>query len=132
MTIDNEPSARPIDWRPAPAKVLGSHFLIELLDCDPATLRWADDVEAIMRRAAERSNAGIVNAAFHQFQPEGASGVILIRWSHFSIHTWPEEGYAAADIFTCGDEMDPELAIEVMTEGFAARTVRRTEIPRGV
>ncbi len=57
--------------------------------------------------------------------------MILISESHFTIHTWPEENYAAADIFTCGQEMDPYIAIEVMKEKFEVKEVRYQVIKRG-
>ena len=85
----------------------------------------------VMLRAAADSGASIVGSAFHQFQPVGASGVVLIRESHFSIHTWPENAYAAADIFTCGHEMDADAAVRTMTAGFTARDVHVQRIPRG-
>ncbi len=60
----------------------------------------------------------MLGISFHQFQPEGVTGMVLIRESHIAIHTWPEEGYVASDIFTCGQEIDPYVAIEVMKRGF--------------
>ena len=114
-----------------PASVLGTHYLVELRDCDAARLERVDDVKRVMLRAAEESHARIVGSAFHQFQPAGASGVVLIRESHFSIHTWPENRYAAADIFTCGDEMDADVAVRVMADGFGAAGVQVRKIDRG-
>ena len=67
---------------------------------------------------------------FHQFEPFGVSGIILISWSHFAVHTWPEDCYAAFDVFTCG-EMVPELAIESLKEDFQAQRVDVQIIPRG-
>ncbi len=113
-------------------KTFGDHYLIELIDCDTDKLKFVDDVRSVMLAAAERSNSQIVASDFHQFEPEGVSGVILISWSHFSVHTWPEASYAGCDIFTCGDEMDPEIAMAVMKDGFCAQTVRFQIIPRGI
>ncbi|MDP2731250.1 MAG: adenosylmethionine decarboxylase [Dehalococcoidales bacterium] len=109
----------------------GSHFLVELINCPPDKLRKVKDVKQIMDEVIRKSKTSLVDVAFHQFEPEGVSGVFLIKESHVAIHTWPEESYAAADIFTCGQEMDAYIAIEVMKEKFEAEQVRYRIIPRG-
>ena len=111
-------------------KEFGRHFLVEFIGCDAEKIKYVDDVKEIFLRAAEKSNATILNSCFHQFDPAGVSGLIFIAESHFSIHTWPEESYAAFDVFTCG-EMQPELAIEEMRQGFCAQKVEAQIIPRG-
>ena len=112
-------------------KEFGSHFIIELINCSPDKLRKVRDVKRIMGEVVRKSKSTMVEASFHQFQPEGVTGMILIKESHFAIHTWPEESYVAADIFTCGQEMDPYIAIEVMKDRFEAREVRYQIIKRG-
>jgi len=112
-------------------KEFGSHFIIELINCAPDSLGKVPDVERVMAQVVQKSKTTMVGSSFHQFQPEGVTGVILISESHIFIHTWPEERYAAADIFTCGQEMDPEIAIQVMKEGFEATEVRYQVIKRG-
>jgi S-adenosylmethionine decarboxylase len=95
-------------------RYLGRHFLAEFFDCDRTIL---DDVAAIrgrMRDAALAARATIVDAVFHRFNPHGVSGVVVIAESHLSIHTWPEYGYAAVDIFTCGDQCQPEDGLELL------------------
>ncbi len=113
------------------SKELGSHFLVELINCPPDRLRKVKDVKQIMSQVIQKSKTSMVSVSFHQFQPEGVSGVFLIKESHVAIHTWPEESYAAADIFTCGQEMDAYIAIEVMKEKFEAKEVRYQVIQRG-
>ncbi|MBA7630658.1 S-adenosylmethionine decarboxylase proenzyme [subsurface metagenome] len=113
------------------SKEFGSHFLVELINCTPDRLRKVKDVKQIMRQVIQKSKSTMVRSSFHQFQPEGVTGMILIRESHIAIHTWPEEGYVAADIFTCGQEMDPYIAIEVMKDRFEAMEVRYQIIKRG-
>ncbi len=98
----------------------GKHYLIDLRDCDPEIIKSVDPTREIVLRAAKECGATILNDHFHQFQPIGVSGVVLIAESHISIHTWPESGFAAADIFTCG-EMKPQVAIDIMREGFRAK-----------
>ena len=113
------------------SKEFGSHFIIELINCSPDRLRRVQHVKQIMGEVVQKSKTTVVRSSFHQFQPEGVTGMRLIRESHFAIHTWPEESYAAADIFTCGQEMDPYIAIEVMKDRFEATEVRYQVIKRG-
>jgi S-adenosylmethionine decarboxylase len=84
-----------------------------------------------MAEVVRKSKSTVVRSFFHQFQPEGVTGMVLIKESHFAIHTWPEDSYVAADIFTCGQEMDPYIAIEVMKDKFKAGEVRFQIIKRG-
>ena len=112
-------------------KEFGSHFLIELIDCSPDRLTKVKDVKLTMTEVVRKSKSTVVRSYFHQFQPEGVTGMVLIKESHFAIHTWPEDSYAAADIFTCGQEMDPYIAIEVMKGRFEAGEVRFQIIKRG-
>jgi S-adenosylmethionine decarboxylase len=110
---------------------LGRHIIVELCDCPLATLADADLVERALVAAAERSGATILGHRFHRFAPHGVSGVVIIAESHLTIHTWPEHGYAAVDIFTCGPAMQPERAVEALVEALAVGTCHTTELPRG-
>lgn len=98
----------------------GLHYLVDFRRCDPETLRFVGPTREIFLHAARECKATLVGEDFYQFEPEGVSGVILIAESHLSVHTWPEDGFAAVDIFTCGEEMDAEVAIAVLKEGFRA------------
>jgi S-adenosylmethionine decarboxylase len=95
-------------------KALGKHLLLELNDCDPKLLNDISFIRDVMLAAANESGATVLGESFHQFSPQGVSGVILIAESHLSVHTWPEHGYAGADIFTCGTRVKPEKAAEVI------------------
>jgi S-adenosylmethionine decarboxylase len=86
-----------------PQAVFGRHILLELYDCPAPLLKDGAALEAALRAAAAAMGATVVTATFHQFSPYGISGVVIIQESHLTIHTWPEHGYAAVDIFTCGD-----------------------------
>ncbi len=103
-----------------PRSDFGKHFLIDLRDCDPEVIKSVAPTREVVMRAAKECGATILDDHFHQFQPMGVSGVVLIAESHISVHTWPESGFAAADIFTCG-EMNPQVAIDTMREGFHAK-----------
>ncbi len=112
-------------------KSLGRHLLIEFYGCDSKVL---DDVAAIedhMRTAARKANSTIVNSTFHRFSPYGVSGVVVIAESHLSIHTWPEYGYAAVDLFTCGDSVDPWKAFEYLKGVLNSTRESAMELKRG-
>jgi S-adenosylmethionine decarboxylase len=114
-----------------PMKSLGRHLLVEFYNCDKEVL---DDVAAIedhMRTAARKANSTIVNSTFHRFSPYGVSGVVVIAESHLSIHTWPEYGYAAVDLFTCGESVDPWKAFEYLKEVLKSERESTMELKRG-
>lgn len=113
-------------------KALGTHIVCELSGCDAAKLTDVDAVHTMMRNAALAANATIVTTAFHRFQPQGVSGVVVLQESHLSIHTWPETGYAAMDFYTCGDHTDPWAACEYAAEAMGATSILTTEVKRGV
>lgn len=112
-------------------KEFGKQYLIEFIGCDATKLKFVDDVQKALLQAAEASKAVILNYFFHQFQPEGVTGIILIAESHFSIHTWPQDNYAAFDVFTCGD-MDVDKAIIVLKECLRAKEVKKIMVRRGI
>jgi len=90
------------------------------------------DVRRALLEAARHAGVTVLHSAFHKFNPHGVSGVVVIAESHISIHTWPEAGYAAADIFTCGDRAMPERAAEYLPEAFDAGHVELTKLTRGI
>lgn len=110
---------------------LGRHILAEFYECDPDILNDSDLVEIHMKRAALECGATIVKSVFHTFNPHGVSGVVVIAESHLAIHTWPEYGYAAVDVFTCGDTVDPWIATRVLQESFKAKNIKTVELNRG-
>ena len=71
------------------------------------------------------AGATIVGEAFHDFDPPGVSGVLLIAESHLSIHTWPAEGKATIDVYTCGESFDAGEAADLLVKGLGARQHRR-------
>jgi S-adenosylmethionine decarboxylase len=109
-----------------------THLLVELWDADRAVLESVPEVREVLHEAARKARVTVVHSAFHGFNPAGVSGVVVLAESHITIHTWPEEGYAAADIFTCGDEAMPDLAAQHLAEGLGARRVEVTRVVRGV
>ena len=110
---------------------LGRHVLAELHGCRFDVLNDVDKVEKLMVNAALEAGAEIRECVFHKFSPQGVSGVVVISESHLAIHTWPELGYAAVDVFTCGDTVNPWDACNYLTEKFEAGNVTATELARG-
>ncbi|HXW77554.1 MAG TPA: adenosylmethionine decarboxylase [Candidatus Eremiobacteraceae bacterium] len=113
-------------------KALGTHIIVELSECDARILSDVDRVANILVAAAKEANAEVLQTAFHRFMPQGVSGVVVIAESHLSIHTWPEYGYAAMDIYTCGDHTDPWKACRYAAEKFGAKQMLTTEVRRGL
>ena len=111
---------------------LGRHLLVELNDCNPAILMSLREVTDAMVSAAKESKATIVDVSFHEFNPFGLSGMVVIAESHLAIHTWPEYNYAAVDIFTCGDLIQPEVAARYLIERFGCKNHSMVEIKRGI
>lgn len=109
---------------------VGKHCILELYDCDASRL----DDEAFLRdtitNAAKRAGATLLNLITHRFQPQGVTGLALLAESHISIHTWPESGYAAVDVFTCGDHTMPEKACQVLWEELGAGRHKLTSFRR--
>ena len=111
---------------------LGTHLLVELRDCDPEILKDLSRVKEAMVSAAKEAKATIIDVSFHEFNPFGISGMVVIAESHLSIHTWPEYGYAAVDIFTCGDVIKPEVAAHYLIRKFESKTPSIVEMKRGI
>lgn len=106
------------------------HVLAEYWDCDREILDDEERLEVALRAAAAEAGATVVQAVLHRYKPQGVSGVLVIEESHFSVHTWPEEGYVACDFFTCGS-CKPERANEIMKHALQAKTVEALVLRRG-
>ena len=123
----NEITVTPIATAtPAPitapfADTVGKHCILELYGCDCAKLDDEDFVRAALSNAALRAGATLLNLISHHFQPHGVTGLALLAESHISFHSWPESGYAAVDVFTCGDHTMPESACRVLVKEFGSR-----------
>ena len=111
---------------------LGTHLLVELRKCNHETLVSLEKVKGFMVAAAKHAKATIIDISFHEFNPFGISGMIVIAESHLSIHTWPEYDYAAVDIFTCGDIIKPQDAADFLIEKFECKDPSIVEMKRGL
>lgn len=103
-------------------KTLGTHLLADLHGCDPHILNDASRIETAMRQAAEATGCVVLHGQFHQFEPQGVTGLLLIAESHLSVHTWPEHGYAAVDLYTCGSTEPRDAIANLATALEATRT----------
>ncbi len=112
-------------------QALGRHVLAEFYGCRFEMLNDINKVQNIMINAALEAGAEVREVAFHKFSPQGVSGVVVISESHLAIHTWPELGYAAVDVFTCGERVNPWDACSFMAEKFGTKDVQASEIKRG-
>ena len=113
-------------------KILGRHLIVEYADCNSKLLNNIELLEQYMNESVRKAGATIVSSKFHNYNPQGVSGVVIIAESHLSIHTWPEYGYAAVDSFTCGDTVDPYKAFEYMKEMLESKTAAVKELKRGI
>jgi len=110
---------------------LGRHIVVELYNCDPYVLDDVSHIEQSMLGAARSANATVIQSSFHHFSPFGVSGVVVIQESHLAIHTWPEFGYAAVDLFTCGEVVDPWVCYQYLFEHLKAGNGSAIEMGRG-
>ncbi len=102
---------------------LGRQVTVEYHDCNRKVLFSRDKVEQAMLTAARESGATIISSSFHEFTPQGVSGVVIIAESHLTVHAWPEHDYAAVDIFTCGDHQIFDRAVDSLTKAFESKRV---------
>jgi S-adenosylmethionine decarboxylase proenzyme len=110
---------------------LGHHVILELEGCTPDLLKGRAYVELACSDAAKAAGCKVVGDLYHQFDPYGVSGATVLEESHLTIHTWPERGYAAVDLFYCGSQVDPAAARSLLEERFEAKHTRQIDIPRG-
>jgi len=108
----------------------GKHLIVELLGCNFDLLNSVENTEEILISAAKKINTTVLNSYFHRFQPQGVTGVVVIEESHLSAHNWPESGYSAIDIFTCG-KTDPRECLSILKEGFKATKICCAMMNRG-
>ena len=116
-----------------PAGPLGIQYAIELYTCAADRIADCASVEARLRAVGRQIGATILSGHFHQFDPTGVSGVLVLSESHLAIHTWPEHRYAAVDLFTCGPRLlDGDAAAEHLARALGAQRTRTERAERGV
>lgn len=110
---------------------LGIHTLIEYHDCSLSALTDGETVRALMLEAVRLAGGTYVTDVFHHFSPHGISGVVVIAESHATIHTWPEHGYAAVDVFTCAASFNHDVFTEHVRDGLQSARVEKKTLTRG-
>ena len=110
---------------------LGRHILVEFFGCSADILNDVPLIESSMVGAATDAGATVISSMFHHFSPFGVSGVVVIQESHLAIHTWPEYRYAAVDLFTCGDTVNPWISFDKLKGAFKADYGSALEMNRG-
>lgn len=106
----------------------GAHLIVDLYNAE--RLNDIDHIEATLRQCVIAANATLLHLHLHRFQPNGVSGVAVLAESHISIHTWPDAGYAALDVFMCG-KANPDACIPILREAFKAKQIAVSELLRG-
>ncbi len=112
--------------------ILGVHYLLDFYDCDINHLTSISKIRNIMVNAGKIGNFNVVKKCFHQFKPYGVSGVLVLKESHFTIHTWPEHKYAAVDIFLCDTNINVENVVKYLCDVFSTNNYKIKKISRGV
>lgn len=110
---------------------IGFHCMLELYDCPSRLLNDEMFVKRALQGAVEAGWATLLHEVSHKFQPQGVTALALIAESHVAIHTWPEHGYAAADVFTCGDRANAQRACMHLIGVFEPGRHALTKIIRG-
>jgi S-adenosylmethionine decarboxylase len=111
--------------------MLGSQVVLDLYECETGHLNDLGWVKTTVVNAARAAGATIVEAVFHKFAPWGISGVVVIAESHLAIHIWPENRYAAIDVFTCGKNVQTDVASAFLTHEFRSKRSVQRRFTRG-
>lgn len=113
-------------------RALGRHALLDLYGCDPQVLNDKDRLRDLLRQTAVDLECTVVQEVFHTFAPHGVSGVVVIAESHLAIHTWPEHGFAAVDLFTCSDATELASLARLLRDRLDADEIVYREESRGL
>lgn len=110
----------------------GIHCIAELYDCPKNLLNDEGHIQQAIRGAVRHGMATILHEVSHSFHPQGVTALALIAESHVAIHTWPEYGYAAVDVFTCGDRASAVQACEYLIKAMGAKRHSLKKLNRGM
>jgi S-adenosylmethionine decarboxylase len=113
-------------------RTMGKHFLLDLKDCNKELLDDLGFIQSVLHSVAKEAGNAVLGESFHRFLPQGISGVVLITGAHLCIHTWPEHGYAAIDVFSYGDLSQPEEAARMIMEKLESKNPSIVELKRGL
>jgi S-adenosylmethionine decarboxylase proenzyme len=110
----------------------GRHLILDLYGCSPEVLDDYDQLFGLLNQALVLSRATVLQIIGHKFEPQGATLLALLAESHASIHTWPCEGYAAVDFYTCSADTDTEGIKALLKKGLGANSAMEREITRSI
>ena len=114
------------------AKTLGLHILADLYGVDADRIDRVEDIRDLLESAVKVANLTKISSHYYQFQPHGATGVVLLAESHISIHTWPEHGLATVDVYTCGDPTKAYRAMDYIINTLEPKRVDKQIHDRGI
>lgn len=114
-----------------PLVPVGSHCILELYECPNHLLNDFEFISQALKEAVKQAKSTLLKELTHQFEPYGITAIALLAESHISVHTWPEIGYVAVDMFSCGEDAEPEKACHYLTEAFQASKHVLLTLPRG-
>jgi S-adenosylmethionine decarboxylase len=122
---------RSIQWvqKTKTQKYAGIHLIVEFWQGKKITS--SKKIEQLLLTAVKRAKSTPLETITHEFEPQGITGVVLLAESHLALHTWPEIGYIALDIFTCGDKAKPYKALDYLKKELKPKKVEITEVKRG-
>ncbi|MCX5995718.1 MAG: adenosylmethionine decarboxylase [Chloroflexi bacterium] len=112
-------------------RTMGKHFLLDLKECNKDHLDDLEFIKDVLHTVTKDAGNAVIGESFHRFLPQGISGVVLITGAHLCIHTWPEYGYSAIDVFTYGDLFQPEEAAKLIMEKLESKNPSIVELKRG-
>lgn len=104
--------------------VHNKHVLLELEHCDANLLNNESFIEQVLKDAAAKANATIISSFSHKFEPQGVTAAVILSESHITLHSWPERDFASADIFTCGEHVNPLEAAKLIAESVKSKRVK--------
>ena len=114
------------------AKTLGLHILADLYGVSPDLIDRVEDIRHLLESAVKVANLTKISSHYYQFNPHGATGVVLLAESHISIHTWPEYGLATVDVYTCGDPPKAYKAMDYIISVLQPTRVDKQVFDRGI
>lgn len=109
----------------------GIHYLIEFFGCKPDQANSVEFWKKVLQASVRGTSMEVLHSYFYQFKPQGVTGFLLLSSSHISVHTWPDKGYAACDIFTCANEDETNLALNRLKKAVAHNHVNIEKVNRG-
>jgi S-adenosylmethionine decarboxylase proenzyme len=124
-------AARARENEPAMHAMVGSQVVLDLYECETDHLDDLAWVKRTLVNAAIAAGATIIETVFHKFAPWGISGVVVIAESHLAIHIWPENRYAAVDVFTCGENVQMDVASAFLRRAFRSKRAVQRRFTRG-